>query len=354
MKIVIKTDEQLLSELQIECEKIGRMLSKREIDSNINLSSYGVYNRRFKGLKNTANLINFMYTGDIKKLKTDEQLLSELQIECNKIGRMLSYIDINNNTNLSSAVTYVNRFNSLETVANLIGFKYIGNNEKSKKQLLSELSIECNKIGRMLLEKEIDNNKSISSCNTYRLHFNSLKNVANLIGFEYLGDKYTVSYWEVEVREYIESITNNITIIYNDRNILKPKELDIYIPKLKIALECNGIYWHSDNQKNKEYHIDKTIQCENKNITLIHIWDYEWKERKKEIKKYLKEIINNRSNKAIANKDGLVVVDRMKPNNYYNVELVKYTKPKLVCSERFNYWNCGSIIYKVIEETKDE
>ena len=34
-------------------------------------------------------------------------------------------------------------------------------------------------------------------------------------------------------------------IVENCRNIIKPYELDIYIPKKKIAIEYNGIYWHS-------------------------------------------------------------------------------------------------------------
>lgn len=42
------------------------------------------------------------------------------------------------------------------------------------------------------------------------------------------------------------------------------KELDIYIPDKKLAIEFNGIYLANSefNGKDKNYHLDKTIKCE--------------------------------------------------------------------------------------------
>lgn len=67
------------------------------------------------------------------------------------------------------------------------------------------------------------------------------------------------------------------TIIRNDRSITSPREIDIYIPEKKIAIECNGIYWHSEQKgKDKNYHISKTTSCEENGIQLFHIYDTEW------------------------------------------------------------------------------
>ena len=41
-------------------------------------------------------------------------------------------------------------------------------------------------------------------------------------------------------------LPENITIIRNDRQLIKPYELDILIPELNLAFEFNGDYWHSD------------------------------------------------------------------------------------------------------------
>jgi hypothetical protein len=63
----------------------------------------------------------------------------------------------------------------------------------------------------------------------------------------------------------------------SNRTILDGKELDIYIPSKKIAIEFNGIYWHSErNGKHKDYHLNKTEACEKKGIQLIHIFENEY------------------------------------------------------------------------------
>lgn len=53
-------------------------------------------------------------------------------------------------------------------------------------------------------------------------------------------------------------------------------EIDIYLPELKIGLEFNGLYWHSEFNKDKNYHIDKTKYFEDRGIRIIHIWEDDW------------------------------------------------------------------------------
>jgi len=49
----------------------------------------------------------------------------------------------------------------------------------------------------------------------------------------------------------------------NNKKILKGSEIDIYIPEKHIAIEFNGIYWHSDLFKDKNYHLNKTLFLKN-------------------------------------------------------------------------------------------
>ena len=74
---------------------------------------------------------------------------------------------------------------------------------------------------------------------------------------------------------FVRSILDEYNIKYecNVRNIISPKELDIYIPSKKIAIECNGIYWHATDKVAKTYHFDKYLKCKEKNIQLLTIWD---------------------------------------------------------------------------------
>jgi hypothetical protein len=98
---------------------------------------------------------------------------------------------------------------------------------------------------------------------------------------------------EVEIFEFISKAVNT-NIIRNDRKQLNGKELDIYIPEYNLAIEHNGIYWHSDEKIDKNYHLNKTKACEEKGINLIHIFEHEWL-NKKEI---VKSILNSKFNKT--------------------------------------------------------
>lgn len=67
---------------------------------------------------------------------------------------------------------------------------------------------------------------------------------------------------------------HNIEYIAHDRTQIKPKELDIYIPEHKLAVEITGLYWHSTNiPKVDTRHIDKFNQCRLLGIKLLQFTD---------------------------------------------------------------------------------
>ena len=101
-----------------------------------------------------------------------------------------------------------------------------------------------------------------------------------------------VSSIEFEIVEFIKSL--GITeIISNDRSKLNGKELDILLPNNKLAIEVDGIYWHSEKfGKDKDYHLNKTLQCDKIGIQLLHIFDIEWADPIK--KKIWKSMIMSR------------------------------------------------------------
>jgi hypothetical protein len=91
-----------------------------------------------------------------------------------------------------------------------------------------------------------------------------------------------MSGFQTEVVDYIKSIFPNEPIVTNNRVILSPFELDIYLPSKNIAIETNGLYWHTEvsGGKNKNYHSNKTRMASAKGIRLIHIFENEWKLKK--------------------------------------------------------------------------
>ena len=80
---------------------------------------------------------------------------------------------------------------------------------------------------------------------------------------------------EKELFDFIKNL--GYTAMANDRTILDGKELDIYVPEKKVAVEFDGLRWHSIQFKsNSHYHLEKTEVCERKGIRLIHIFEDEW------------------------------------------------------------------------------
>lgn len=60
----------------------------------------------------------------------------------------------------------------------------------------------------------------------------------------------------------------------NDKTILGGMELDMVLPDIKLAIEYDGLYWHSVQQgKGESYHLDKTKRCLEKDYQLFHIFE---------------------------------------------------------------------------------
>jgi hypothetical protein len=77
---------------------------------------------------------------------------------------------------------------------------------------------------------------------------------------------------EDEVYNYISSIYNG-EVVQSYRDGL---EIDIYLPELKLGFEFNGLYWHSEEYKSKNYHREKTDYFNELGIRIIHIWEDDW------------------------------------------------------------------------------
>lgn len=81
------------------------------------------------------------------------------------------------------------------------------------------------------------------------------------------------------------------------RNIIKPYELDIYIPEINTAIEYNGLIWHSDKYKtDKNYHLNKLNACKEKNIKLIQIFEDEYIKNKYVVLAKIKHILGKCDN----------------------------------------------------------
>ena len=79
---------------------------------------------------------------------------------------------------------------------------------------------------------------------------------------------------DTNIEKFIKNILDFHSIEYvTNVRLFDNLEVDIYIPSKKIAIECNGVYWHSDKIKTKNYHYKKYKVYEENNIQLLSIWE---------------------------------------------------------------------------------
>jgi hypothetical protein len=111
-----------------------------------------------------------------------------------------------------------------------------------------------------------------------------------------------ISEAENEIYDFISTKINE-EIIRNTTSIISPKELDIFLPTKNIAIEYNGLWSHSANcewgKKDRKYHLYKTVECEKKNIRLIHIFEDEWLFKKDIVKSRIENILNIQNKEKI-------------------------------------------------------
>lgn len=125
--------------------------------------------------------------------------------------------------------------------------------------------------------------------------------------------RYGRSISEKEILDYVKTIYNN-NIEENNRKIISPFELDIYIPEKKLAIEFNGDYWHSEKIiSDKKYHQTKTLKCKEQGIRLIHIFEYEWHNKQDICKSLIKSSLGIYDRKIFARQ---CVVKNLNANQY--------------------------------------
>jgi len=128
--------------------------------------------------------------------------------------------------------------------------------------------------------------------------------------------------------KYITSQLSNYKIVCNDRKQIYPYEIDIYLPEFNIGIEFNGTWHHSvENNKSKDYHLQKSLRCRAKNIRLIHIYEFENLEEQIDLLLSLLNGVDNYS-KEDFNK-----------NNLIN----KIPKPEIIYSKEYTVYGAGKL-----------
>jgi len=142
---------------------------------------------------------------------------------------------------------------------------------------------------------------------------------------------------ELEILEWVKSLGLDAK-----KHRSGGKEIDIYIESKKIGIEYNGLYWHSEVYKENNYHLDKTNYFRDKGIRIIHIFEHEWRDRKDQVKSFLKSALGQNKNKIGARKCELKEVDPTEAKTFLKTYHIQGTPVSL--SNTFGLYYQGELL----------
>ena len=176
--------------------------------------------------------------------------------------------------------------------------------------------------GITTFERFYRNCVSLSVCNKHLWKKDILEN-SPLINMKAKG----ISHYENEISSFL--IENNISFTKNDRSVIKHYELDFYINEYNLAIEFDGLYWHSEEHKERYYHLNKTLACEEQNIRLIHIFEDEWNFKKDIVKSMILAACGKFERKIFARKCEVKRLDKKNALEFIQQNHIQNTEKAL-------------------------
>jgi hypothetical protein len=140
---------------------------------------------------------------------------------------------------------------------------------------------------------------------------NMLKEAYGAVGIGYLSG---TSSLELDLMNWLSS--HGIKFEHKSR-ILKDIEIDIFIPDKNIGIEINGLYWHSEEYKDKNYHLNKTSRAAKLGIHLIHIFEDQILERNDQVKNFILSKVKD-SNRIYARDCEISIIKNDKAKDFFN------------------------------------
>ena len=137
-------------------------------------------------------------------------------------------------------------------------------------------------------------------------------------GYESIGLKPMsgTSIMEQDLFNWVKSIQEDALSHFRLNN---SKQLDIYVPSLKIGIEFCGLYWHSEAYIDKNYHYQKMQAANAQGIRLITIFEHEWTNRKDQVKNFLASILSKATQIIYARKCTIKAIPKFIAKEFLNL-----------------------------------
>lgn len=134
----------------------------------------------------------------------------------------------------------------------------------------------------------------------------------------FCNPKDSICIQQSEFKQFLKE--QKIKFIEDSKKIIPPFQIDFLLSENNIGVELNGNYFHSEfgGDKDKNYHLNKSQICFEKNIKLIHVFEDEWKFKTEIVKSRISSIIGNVNKKYFARKCEIKIIDYALKNKFLN------------------------------------
>ena len=122
--------------------------------------------------------------------------------------------------------------------------------------------------------------------------------------------------------EVFRFLANLASAERRNRTLLKPKEVDIYLPEHRLAVEYCGEFFHSAKHADEESsmrtrHSQKHALCAMQGVRLITLWESEWRNNNYAVRRLLRNAVGKSKGKLMARKCELRKVDAVEAAAFY-------------------------------------
>jgi len=315
------------------CDNIKYLSLNRYCINTDNYKKKYACSRKCAEVKNKNTIIDKYSTDNISKLDFIKNKKIETCLKNNGVMFPQQSKNIYNKSKITKFIKYDNEFyNNIEKIKNTNIEKYGIDCVLELKEIKEKIKNTCKKNYGFDFYLQSETCKNKRKNNHFNLLINKIPNLLNITNngyylinckehiFEISPDLFykrkisnskicticnpinkNISGVEIELYDFIKNNYNN-KIIRNIKTIITPYELDIYLPDLNLAFEFNGLYWHNELNKPKNYHKIKTDKCLENNIQLIHIYEDDWVYKQDIIKSMILNKLNKTQNKIFARK----------------------------------------------------
>ncbi len=175
----------------------------------------------------------------------------------------------------------------------------------------------------------------------YQVSTGTIRNYARSYGLDTSMWSLSISKAETEVYLFVKELFQDAQQSCRDFFGKNGKELDIFIPSLNIGIEFNGVFTHSDMNKDKTYHREKHMKFRDIGVRYIQLWEDDWTYRNEKVKQFLINALGKNTNRIGARETSVREISQEEMDLFLNAN---HMQGKTKCKHRLGLFKDGSLL----------